>query len=79
MADGETPRPVMLSEQREVIGEHYRLAEQLYGAERCGPLMRKFGIKYAALHPRNDEVLRGVCASSLAAEWEQVLSQHYPS
>ena len=42
--------------QREVIAEHYRLAEQVYGADRCVPTMRKFGIKYARLHPQPDLV-----------------------
>ena len=46
------PPPPSVHEQREVIREHYRLAEELYGEDRCGPLMRKFGIKYSALHPQ---------------------------
>ena len=46
------PAPPTLFEQRDVIAEHYRLAEELYGAERCVPTMRKFGIKYSQLHPQ---------------------------
>ena len=44
------PPPPSVREQGQVIGEHYRMAETVYGP-RCGPLMRKFGIKYSALHP----------------------------
>ena len=56
LAAGEPlPPPPSLFEQREVIAEHYRLAEEAYG-ERASIVMRKFGIKYAALHPRHEEV-----------------------
>ena len=50
------PDPPTLHEQRDVIREHYRLAEELYGAERCLPDMRKFAIKYSQLHPQHVEV-----------------------
>jgi tRNA-dihydrouridine synthase B len=49
------PLPPTIHEQRDVIAEHYRLSEELYG-DRCGAMMRKFGIKYSALHPRGSEV-----------------------
>ena len=44
------PPPPSVAEQGECMREHYRLAEMVYGP-RCGPQMRKFGIKYASLHP----------------------------
>ncbi len=48
LAAGEPlPDPPTLHEQRAIISEHYRLAEELYGPERCLPDMRKFAIKYA--------------------------------
>src|SRR5687768_15083528 len=50
------PDPPSLFEQRDVIREHYRLAEDHYGPDQCGRLMRKFGIKYSQLHPRSTEV-----------------------
>ncbi|OHB77002.1 MAG: tRNA-dihydrouridine synthase, partial [Planctomycetes bacterium RBG_16_64_10] len=46
------PPPPSLHEQRAVIAEHYALAEHIYGPCRCIPTMRKFGIKYALLHPQ---------------------------
>ncbi|NLE39062.1 MAG: tRNA-dihydrouridine synthase family protein [Pirellulaceae bacterium] len=52
------PPPPKLFEQRAVILEHYRMAEEIYGPWRCGRLMRKFGIRYAALHPNSEEVRR---------------------
>src|SRR5438874_10481614 len=50
LAAGEPlPPPPSLHEQREVVLEHFRLAEELYGEGRASAHMRKFGIKYAAL------------------------------
>jgi len=63
LAEGkDLPPPPTLFGQRDLVLEHYRLAESLYGPDRAGPLMRKFGIKYAALHPqhlivREDDIL----------------------
>ena len=50
------PLPPTIHEQREVMLEHFRLAEQLYGPERAGVPMRKFGIKYSASHPEGLQV-----------------------
>src|SRR5690606_9961148 len=46
------PPAPSVHEQRDVIREHYRLAHELYG-DRCGAMMRKFGIKYSLLHPQS--------------------------
>jgi nifR3 family TIM-barrel protein len=71
------PPPPRLHEQRDVMREHYRLAEELYGADRCGPPMRKFGIKYAASHPRFAEVRQAFTQVRSRADWEQVLDEWY--
>jgi tRNA-dihydrouridine synthase len=71
------PDPPRLLEQREVIREHYRLAEELYGQDRCMPMMRKFGIKYAQLHPRGDEVRDAFVAARQPGEWQNVLAHWY--
>ncbi len=63
-------------EQAEVIREHYRLAEIVYGP-RCGPQMRKFGIKYAALHPQNMQVREAFVRVSDRQGWESVLDRWY--
>ena len=70
------PEPPGIAEQRELIHEHYRLAEQLYD-DRCGPLMRKFGIKYSALHPRHDTVRAAFTRVRDRSDWEQVLNTWY--
>jgi len=71
------PPPPSLFEQREVILEHYRLAEQIYGPERCGPLMRKFGIKYSASHPRHMEVRGAFGKVKTFDDWKAVLTRYY--
>ncbi|HEX5472104.1 MAG TPA: tRNA-dihydrouridine synthase, partial [Lacipirellulaceae bacterium] len=71
------PDPPTLHEQREVIREHYRLAEELYGPERCLPDMRKFAIKYSRLHPNHVEVRDDFCAVKEPGAWRGVLSKWY--
>ncbi len=71
------PDPPRVFEQREVIREHYALARECYGAERCGPLMRKFGIKYAALHPRYAEVRQAFTRVRSPEDWERLFARWY--
>lgn len=71
------PEPPTLHEQRAVLREHYRLAQSLYGESRVGPLMRKFGIKYAILHPRHDDLREAFVRVKNLAEWENVLEEFY--
>ncbi len=76
-ADRPLPAPPMLYEQRDVIREHYRLAEELYGPERCLPDMRKFAIKYSQLHPQHSEVRTDFCAVRHQGGWRDVLDKWY--
>jgi tRNA-dihydrouridine synthase len=71
------PDSPSLAEQREVIAEHYRLAEELYGAERCVPDMRKFGIKYARLHPQHEQVRDAFVRVKQPGQWREVLARWY--
>ena len=71
------PAPPSLYEQRDVIAEHYRLAEELYGAESCVPTMRKFGIKYSQLHPRHLEVREDFATVREPGGWRDVLARWY--
>jgi tRNA-dihydrouridine synthase B len=80
LARGEAlPDPPSLLEQRDVIAEHYRLAEELYGADRCLPTMRKFAIKYSQLHPQQLEVRQDFCSVKQAGAWREVLDRWYAS
>jgi tRNA-dihydrouridine synthase B len=78
LASGEPlPEPPSLFQQRDVIAEHYRLAEQIYGPEVCGRQMRKFGIKYSKLHPRSQEVRDAFVALRRPGQWQSVLDAWY--
>lgn len=71
------PLPPTIHEQREVIREHYRLAEELYGPQRCLPDMRKFAIKYSQLHPRHTLVREDFCSVKQPGGWRDVLERWY--
>ncbi len=71
------PDPPTVHRQRDVIREHFRLAELLYGPQRCGPLMRKFGIKYAALHPQYPSVRQAFVQVRDRHGWQTVLDRWY--
>ena len=71
------PPPPSLHRQREVILEHFRLAEQLYGIERAGVPMRKFGIKYSALHPNALEVRESFARVKNLKDWSDALDRWY--
>ncbi|QEG21351.1 putative tRNA-dihydrouridine synthase [Mariniblastus fucicola] len=78
IADGKPmPDPPTLHEQREILLEHYRLAESLYGESRVGQLMRKFGIKYSILHPRHNEVRSAFVKVKHRADWESAIEKFY--
>ena len=59
-----------------MIAEHYRLSEELYG-QRSGRLMRKFSIKYSALHPQSDDVKKAFVKVSRHEELQHVLDRWY--
>lgn len=72
------PEAPTVREQGELILEHYRLAQEIYG-ERCGRQMRKFGIKYSALHPHPDEVRSAFVKVSRFDEIQAVIDRWYNS
>ncbi len=77
LAEGITLPPPTLYQQRDVIAEHYRLSEQIYGPGRCCRVMRKFGIKYARLHPHYKEVRDAFVAVTAPAHWRAALDRWY--
>ena len=71
------PGPPSLFEQRRVIERHFRLAEELYGEARVGVTMRKFGIKYSALHPEHLSVRESFVKTKNLNDWLAVLDRWY--
>jgi tRNA-dihydrouridine synthase B len=78
--DAAAGRPVQwpsLYEQRDVLAEHFRLSDETYGSKRSCTLMRKFGIKYAQLHPHADQVKQAFIAVAQPQDWQMVLRRWY--
>ena len=71
------PPPPTIHQQRDVIREHFSLAEKLYGSERCAMLMRKFAVKYSASHPEHEQVREAFCTIKEPSDWEDILSAAY--
>jgi len=77
LATGQVLPPPSLHQQRSVIAEHYRLAEEIYGPDRSCRVMRKFGIKYARLHPQTLPVRDAFVAVRQPTQWRAVLERWY--
>jgi tRNA-dihydrouridine synthase B len=77
LASGVVLPPPSLHRQRAVIAEHYRLTEEIYGPSRCCRVMRKFGIKYAQLHPQAKEVRDAFVAVTAPSHWRAALEKWY--
>ncbi len=71
------PPPPSIVEQRDVIAWHYQAACEVYGEAAACRGMRKFGIKYAELHPCFAEVRAAFVAVRTAADFGQVLQAWY--
>ncbi len=77
MMAGETPTAPTIAEQRAVLEDHFRLSVSINGEDRAGKTMRKFGIRFAAHHPRGEEVRRRFIAVGSVADWLGVLEEFY--
>ena len=77
LAGGPPLPPPTIFEQREVLREHFRRAEELHGEDRAGRVMRKFAIKYARLHPEHLAVRDAFIAVKTNAEWQAVLDRFH--
>ena len=71
------PPPPDLQEQREVIQEHFALADELYGERRAVCIMKKFCVKYAMRHPQPEQVRDAFLAMQKGKDWQRVLREWY--
>lgn len=87
---GRAPSAPTIAEQRRVLEDHYRLLLRVVGgaggAERedhpkvqsiVGKQMRKFGIRFAAHHPRGEEVRLRFIGVNSVGDWMRVLDEWY--
>ena len=71
------PPPPDLHQQKTVMWDHYQRSESLYGERRAPQLMRKFGIKYASLHPSHEEVRTKMTRIKSGDDFREVLDHWY--
>ncbi len=74
---GEEPTTPTITEQRDVLLEHFQLSAAVNGEHKASFLMRKFGIRFAEHHPDSETVRRGFIAVKSIADWRAVLDAHY--
>jgi nifR3 family TIM-barrel protein len=77
LAAGRPEEQPSVTEQREVLLEHYRLAEAVYGYNRTVPHMRKFGILGSRMHPQAKEVRAAFIVVKTRDEWHAVVQEWY--
>ncbi len=77
MAGLPLPAPPTVFEQRDVLLEHFRLAESVYSIQRAAKMLRKFGMRYAEWHPMGDSVRKAFIASKDAEMWGRVMAEWY--
>jgi len=66
-----------ITQQRQVLLEHFELSVKLYGERKASMMMRKFGIKFSRQHPQPDDVSRAFIAVKSLEDWREVLDRHY--
>jgi tRNA-dihydrouridine synthase B len=71
------PVPPTVHEQRDVLCEHFRLAEQILPEDQVSRQLRKFCIHYSGWHPDSETVRNAFIAVRNAADWKEVIAVHY--
>jgi tRNA-dihydrouridine synthase B len=71
------PRPPRVHEQGAVLREHFALAGECYGARQSVRQMKKFGIKYARLHPEQPRVRDAFVQAHTPDDWQAVIDRWY--
>ena len=71
------PPSPSLEEQKEVILEHWSESEALYGPKRTTMMMRKFLIRYAALHPQSEKLKQAFVTFHGREQLEKVIQAFY--
>jgi nifR3 family TIM-barrel protein len=77
LAAGGPVQTPSLAEQREVILRHFRGSVEIYGEQKAAAHMRKFGIRYARMHPTPKKVRMAFVAVKNERQWRAVLDEFY--
>jgi tRNA-dihydrouridine synthase len=77
LAAGRPPRQPGLSEQRDLIFRHFRLACETYQPRRGLKILRHFCLQYAKMHPRRTELRNALVAVRTEEQWRRVIGTFY--
>ncbi len=83
LLEGTPPTTPTLSQQRQVLLDHFNLALKVNAHARkpevfTGRMMRKFGIRFARHHPQHEQVRQRFIKVSSLKQWQAVLDEMYP-
>ena len=65
-------------DQRTTLTDHLEYAQVIHGERVASRQMRKFGIKFAAHHPRASDVKKAFIAAESMEAWSEVIDRFYP-
>jgi len=71
------PAPPTIRQQRTAIVRHFELMVEHYGEDRAAVLFRKFGVRYAELHPLYDKVKMAFVAVRSAESFRALVDEWY--
>jgi len=77
MMAGKPPAAPTIAEQRAALEDHFKISVRVNGERAAGKMMRKFGIRFAAHHPRSEEVRLRMIAVASVDDWMKVLDDFY--
>ena len=72
---GRTPTPPSIIEQGRTLRDHFRYASVIHGERVASRQMRKFGIKFAAIHPEAAAVKKAFIAAESLDDWSSVIDR----
>lgn len=70
-------QPPSVPEQGRTIAQHFAWTVEVYGEQKAGQVMRKFGIKYSELHPHRLQVRDAFIRAKTTGDWRGVLAEWY--
>jgi tRNA-dihydrouridine synthase B len=74
---GREPQPPSIEEQGTTLRDHFEFATVIHGERVASRQMRKFGIKFAAVHPEALDVKKAFIAADSLEDWSAVIDRYY--
>ena len=66
-----------VAEQRKLLEDHFAAVVAMHGPRQGPKIMRKYGIKYARLHPHPGRVRPAFVAVQSPRDWQRILDEFY--